>query len=53
MDPLRVLFAALLFAILETGALGMQRDAGVPSVVALALEAAIILVVVAFQRRRA
>lgn len=53
LDPLRVLFAALLFAILETGALGMQRDAGVPSVVALALEAAIILVVVAFQRRRA
>jgi simple sugar transport system permease protein len=53
LHPLRVLFAALLFAILETGALGMQRDAGVPSVVALALEAAIILLVVAFQRRRA
>jgi simple sugar transport system permease protein len=52
-DPLRVLFAALLFAILETGALGMQRDAGVPSVVALALEAVIILIVVAFQRQRA
>ena len=44
--PLAVLLTALLFAILETGALGMQRDAGVPSVVALALEAAIILVVV-------
>ena len=36
---------ALLFATLETGALGMQRDAGVPSVVALALEAVVILVV--------
>jgi len=44
--PLAVLLAALLFATLETGALGMQRDAGVPSVVALALEAAIILAVV-------
>ena len=53
LHPARVLLAALLFAVLETGALGMQRDAGVPSVVALALEAGIILVVVAFQRRRA
>lgn len=53
LHPVRVLFAALLFAILETGALGMQRDAGVPSVVALALEAGIILVVVALQRHRA
>jgi simple sugar transport system permease protein len=39
--------AALLFAVLETGALGMQRDAGVPSVLALAFEACIILVVLA------
>ena len=53
LHPGRVLLAALLFAILETGALGMQRDAGVPSVLALALEAGIILVVVAFQRQRA
>lgn len=53
LHPLWVLLAALLFAILETGALGMQRDAGVPSVVALALEAAIILVVVGVQRQRA
>lgn len=44
--PLAVLAAALLFATLETGALGMQRDAGVPSVVALVLEAMIILAVV-------
>src|SRR5687767_11826274 len=43
LHPARVLLAALLFAVLETGALGMQRDAGVPSVVALALEAGIIL----------
>jgi ABC-type uncharacterized transport system permease subunit len=44
--PAWVLGSALLFATLETGALGMQRDAGVPSVVALALEAVIILAVV-------
>lgn len=44
--PLAVLGAALVFATLETGALGMQRDAGVPSVVASALEALIILAVV-------
>jgi ABC-type uncharacterized transport system permease subunit len=42
-NPLRVLVAALLFAALETGALGMQRDAGVPSVVATAIEAVVIL----------
>lgn len=52
LEPARVLFAALLFAVLETGALGMQRDAGVPSVVALALEAVIILLVIALQRTR-
>lgn len=46
LQPLAVLGAALLFATLETGALGMQRDAGVPSVVALVLEALIILAVV-------
>ena len=47
LHPLGVLGTALLFAILETGALGMQRDAGVPSVVASVLEAAAILIVVA------
>lgn len=47
LNPLGVLPSALLFATLETGALGMQRDAGVPSVVALAMEAVIILAVVA------
>jgi simple sugar transport system permease protein len=47
LHPLAVLGTALLFATLETGALGMQRDAGVPSVVASALEAVAILMVVA------
>jgi len=42
-NPLGVLATALLFAALETGALGMQRDAGVPSVVATAIEAVVIL----------
>ena len=48
LNPLWVLVTAFLFAALETGALGMQRDAGVPSVVASAVEAVIILVVVGF-----
>ena len=47
LNPLAVVPSALLFAILETGALGMQRDAGVPSTVAAALEAVAILAVVA------
>lgn len=49
LNPLAVIPSALLFAVLETGALGMQRDAGVPSTLALALEAAVILLVVAFR----
>lgn len=51
LQPLRVIGTALLFAILETGALGMQRDAGVPAVVANVLEALAILVVVAASGR--
>lgn len=51
LHPLKVIGAAMLFAILETGALGMQRDAGVPAVVASALEAVVILVVVAASGR--
>jgi len=47
LHPLGVLATALLFATLEAGAMGMQRDAGVPSVVASVLEATAILAVVA------
>lgn len=47
LNPLAVMPAAVLFAALETGALGMQRDAGIPSVVAMAIEAIVILVVMA------
>ena len=45
--PQLVPLSALLFAVLETGALGMQRDAGVPSAVASALEAVVILATLA------
>jgi len=48
LNPLWVLATAFLFAVLETGALGMQRDAGIPSVAASAIEAVIILAVVGF-----
>jgi len=46
LHPLGILGSAFLFAALETGALGMQRDAGVPSVVASAVEALVILLVI-------
>lgn len=48
LNPLAVIPSALFFAMLETGALGMQRDAGVPSTFAAVLEAVAILAVVAF-----
>lgn len=51
LNPLAILGTALLFAALETGALGMQRDAGVPSVFASVLEALVILLVVALSGR--
>lgn len=51
LHPLLVIASALLFATVETGALGMQRDAGVPSVVATAVEALIILAVTAMSGR--
>ena len=44
--PSMVFGSALLFAALETGALGLQRDAGVPSVVATAIQAIVILAVI-------
>lgn len=46
LNPLAVVATGFLFATLETGALGMQRDAGVPSVVASAVEAIVILAVI-------
>jgi simple sugar transport system permease protein len=45
LDPRGVVLTGILFAALETGAAGMQRDAAVPSVVVYVVEAVIILVV--------
>lgn len=47
LNPLGVLGTALLFAAMETGALGMQRDAGLPSTLAAVMEAIAILIVLA------
>jgi general nucleoside transport system permease protein len=48
LNPLGVLLSAFGFAVLESGALGMQRDAGVPAVAANAIEAIVILAIVAW-----
>jgi ABC-type uncharacterized transport system permease subunit len=45
LHPLLILFSGVLFGALEAGASAMQRDAGVPSVLATVVEAAIILIV--------
>ena len=47
LHPLGVLGSGFFFAALETGATAMQRDAGVPSVVASVMEAIVILAVLA------
>lgn len=54
LQPAGVLFTALLFAAIETGANATQRDAGVPAAWAAVLEASLILAaigVVALRRR--
>ena len=43
LDPLGVVASGLLFGALEAGASGMQRDAGVPSVVVSMIEAIVLL----------
>jgi simple sugar transport system permease protein len=55
LNPLGVLMAAVLLGGLEGGAGAMQRDAGIPSVWVVAIEAIVILSVLALQgiRRRA
>lgn len=45
LEPRAIVVTGILFAALETGAAGMQRDAGVPAVVVYVVEAVIILVV--------
>lgn len=53
LDPLAIVPSALLFGALESGALAMQREAGVPSVVVTAIEAVLILSVLLADRWRA
>lgn len=43
LDPLAIVPSAILFGGLESGALAMQRDAGIPSVVVTAVEAVLVL----------
>lgn len=43
LDPIMIVPSAILFGGLESGALAMQRDAGIPSVVVTAIEAVIVL----------
>ena len=50
LHPLAVIPAAVLFGALESGANAMQRDAGVPSVVAGVVEAVVVLAVLAANR---
>ncbi len=50
LDPLAIVPSAILFGALESGALAMQRDAGIPSVVVTAIEAVLVLAVVLADR---
>jgi general nucleoside transport system permease protein len=52
LNPLGVILAGILFGALEAGSAAMQRDAGVPSVVASVIEAGVILFVLLLQWAR-
>jgi ABC-type uncharacterized transport system permease subunit len=43
LDPLAIVPSAILFGALESGALAMQREAGIPSVIVTVIEAVLIL----------
>jgi ABC-type uncharacterized transport system permease subunit len=43
LEPLAIIPSAILFGALESGALAMQREAGIPSVVVTAMEAILVL----------
>jgi simple sugar transport system permease protein len=47
LEPVAIIWSALFFGVLEAGAASLQRVAGIPSVTVYAVEAAIILAVVA------
>ena len=50
LDPLGIIPSAILFGALESGALAMQREAGIPSVVVTAIEAVLVLTVLLANR---
>lgn len=50
LDPLAIIPSAILFGALESGALAMQREAGIPSVVVTAIEAVLVLTVLLADR---
>ena len=52
LNPLLTGVSSVLFGALEAGAAAMQRDAGVPSVLASVVEASIILLLIAFREFR-
>lgn len=52
LNPLLTAVSSILFGALEAGAAAMQRDAGVPSVLAAVVEASIILLLIAFRELR-
>jgi len=51
LDPRAVVLSGILFGALEAGAAGMQRDAGVPSVVVYLIEGVVIIAVLLAGRR--
>lgn len=52
LDPLAIVPSAILFGALESGALAMQREAGIPSVVVIAVEAVLVLALLLAERWR-
>ena len=52
LDPRAVVLSGILFGALEAGAAGMQRDAGVPSVVVYVVEAVVIIAILLIGRRK-
>ena len=50
LNPMLVVPSGLLFGALQAGGAAMQRDAGVPSVLVLVIEATIILLLLAIDR---
>ncbi|HJU67031.1 MAG TPA: ABC transporter permease [Gemmatimonadaceae bacterium] len=50
LDPLAIIASAILFGALESGALAMQREAGIPSVVVTVIEAVLVLTVLLADR---